>query len=166
MDLALFALFSTAALAAAVVVVTRANPFSAAMALVACLFFLAADYVILQAPFVAALQILIYAGAILVLFLFVIMLLNLRADEGLPPPAPRRALGLVLCVVVGCAAVALAALEVSGPFPEAGPLFGSADALGATLLGGRWLLALEAVSVLLTTALVGAVVLGRKDLPP
>jgi NADH:ubiquinone oxidoreductase subunit 6 (subunit J) len=72
--------------------------------------------------------------------------------------------GLVLCVVMGSSSVALAILEVSGSFPQAGPLFGSADALGITLLGGRYLLALEAVSVLLTTALVGAVVLGRKDL--
>ncbi len=166
MEVALFALFSAAALAAGVVVVTRTNPFSAAMALVACLFFLAADFVLLQAPFVAALQILVYAGAILILFLFVIMLLNLRGDEGLSLPrlAPRQAVGLVLSVVMGSASVAFASLQVSGPFPEAGPLFGSADAIGTTLLDGRFLLALEAVSVLLTTALVGAVVLGRKDL--
>ena len=164
MDLVLFALFSGAALAAAGVVVTRSNPFSGAMALVACLFFLAGDFVLLGAPFVAALQILVYAGAILVLFLFVIMLLNLRDDEGPPRLARRQAVGLVLCVVMGSSSVALAILEVSGPFPQAGPLFGTADALGITLLGGRYLLALEAVSVLLTTALVGAVVLGRKDL--
>ncbi|MBN1336521.1 MAG: NADH-quinone oxidoreductase subunit J [Deltaproteobacteria bacterium] len=164
MELVLFVLFSGAALAAAGVVVTRTRPFSAAMALVACLFFLAGDYVILQAPFVAALQILVYAGAILVLFLFVVMLLRLEGDEALPRLGPRQAVGLVLAGIVGCASVAFAAFEVSGPFPETGPLFGTADALAATLLDGRNLLALEGISVLLTTALVGAVVLGRKEL--
>src|SRR5947208_16763996 len=82
METAVFLLFAALAVASAVVVVAHRNPVHATMSLVVTLFSVAVLFVLLGAPFLAALQILIYAGAIVVLFLFVIMLLNLQKAEG------------------------------------------------------------------------------------
>ena len=93
----LFYLFSLIAMVAGFFVVTARNPIASALSLVVCFFFLAADYVLLDAHFVAVIQVLVYAGAIMVLFIFVIMLLNLRPGVG---PAldisPRALFGLAV----------------------------------------------------------------------
>src|SRR5688572_31330237 len=95
----LFYAFGLVALASALLAVTRKNAVSAAMWLVMMFFGLAGIYVVLEAYFVAAVQILVYAGAIMVLFLFVIMLLDLRSVELSQHRAPR----LKLLGVLGAA---------------------------------------------------------------
>src|SRR5215213_4744258 len=86
MELTIFFIFAAIAVIFAVIVVTHRNPVVGALSLVVSFFALAVMYVLLEAPFLAALQIIVYAGAIMVLFLFVIMLLNLSRA---PEPATR-----------------------------------------------------------------------------
>ncbi len=95
MELAIFAIFALLAVGSAVVVVAHKNPVYSTLSLVLTLFSVAVLFVLLGAPFLGALQILVYAGAIVVLFLFVIMLLNVQHEEaaqrraGRPPSAGR-----------------------------------------------------------------------------
>ena len=84
METAVFVLFALMAVASSVVVVAHRNPVYSTMGLVLTLFAVAVLFVLLGAPFLAALQILIYAGAIVVLFLFVLMLLNITREEEAP----------------------------------------------------------------------------------
>lgn len=161
-----FYLFSLVAMVSGVGVVTMRNPIASALSLVVCFFFLAADYVLLDAHFVAVIQILVYAGAIMVLFIFVIMLLNLRDGDRLTfnDVGPRSVLGMG---VAGVLAVGMfAALgQVPETMPAAvGPEYGTIGAIGRALFDGPYLLPFETVSALLTVAVVGAVVLAKKEI--
>ncbi len=162
-----FYLFSLVAIVSGFSVVTARNPIASALSLVVCFFFLAADYVLLDAHFVAVIQILVYAGAIMVLFIFVIMLLNLR-DEAPTPllELSRRALvGLAAAGVVGVGLIA--ALETIPATPLAHvneATYGTVAEVGTAIFSGAYLLPFEVVSVLLTVALVGAVVLAKREI--
>jgi NADH-quinone oxidoreductase subunit J len=133
------------------------------MALVSCFFFLAGIYVLLWAHTVAALQILVYAGAIMVLFLFVIMLLNLGE-------APRRGRATLSRILGGAASAGLLVVlgvslsKVPAQPAELGPqaqaTFGTMAAIGQSIFT-QWLLPFEAVSLLLLVAMVGAVVVAK-----
>ncbi|MBL8950845.1 MAG: NADH-quinone oxidoreductase subunit J [Myxococcaceae bacterium] len=161
----LFWVFAAATVGSALGVVVLKNPISSAMSLVATFFFLAAIYVLLWAHTVAALQVLVYAGAIMVLFLFVIMLLSLN-EVG-------SAIQLSFSRVLGAVATAglLAALVIAFRKLPAGDLawandparvaaFGSIKEVGAVLYT-QWLFPFEAVSLLLLVAMVGAVVVAK-----
>lgn len=162
----LFYLFSLVAVIAGLGVVTARNPITSALSLVACFFFLAANYVLLDAHFVAVIQVLVYAGAIMVLFIFVIMLLNLRGDE----PAPlfelsRRALfGIAVGGLLGIGLITAVSLHPGAPAGGLPDEFGTIAAVGRSLFAGPYLLPFEVVSLLLTVAVVGAVVLAKKEL--
>ncbi len=162
----LFYVFGTVALLSALLAVTRKNPVSAALWLVLMFFGLAGIYVVLEAYFVAAVQVLVYAGAIMVLFLFVIMLLDLRTEELAAHRGPRlKALG-VLGALGFLAAGATAVVASRVPWPGAqglAPLDGGAGAIGAALFN-RWLLAFEVTSFLLLGAILGAVLLTKRRL--
>src|SRR3989441_12704640 len=107
MTTAVFYLFATLAVASACLCILQRNPVSAALWLVSTMFSLAAIYVLLNAQFIAAIQVLVYAGAIMVLFLFVIMLLNLgHAESDVRGPSSVAA----TLVIVGLLAVELSAL--------------------------------------------------------
>jgi NADH-quinone oxidoreductase subunit J len=161
------AVLAVAVLFAGLMVVLR-HPVHSVLSLVAAFFALAVGYVMLGAPFVGALQVIVYAGAILVLFLFVLMLLNIAR-----PPADRGGrpiqafLGSVGSVVF--AAMLLGALRSSGAALPAAPAVPPDPAsLGepaslARVLFADYLLHFEAISVLLLAALVGAFVLARRE---
>ena len=164
-----FYLFGLIALVSAIVFVTRKSPVAAAMWLVVTMFALAALYVMLDAPFVGMMQILVYAGAIMVVFLFVVMLLNLGHPSELNDI--RGKWGRLLGGLVGLALVAelmtLTRSEVTmklvvPPVPNA--VDGTAGIIGpvAAPLFREYLLAFELTSVLLLVALIGAVVLAKK----
>jgi NADH-quinone oxidoreductase subunit J len=165
-----FYLFGLIAVVAALLFVTRKSPVAAALWLVVTLFALAALYVLLDAQFIGAIQVIVYAGAIMVVFLFVIMLLNLGH-----PSEIADARGLGWKIAGGAVGVALLAEiftltrarlpdqllsiqdyaakqidQVGAVAPVAGPLF------------NQYLLAFEVTSVLLLVAIVGAVVLGKR----
>ena len=148
----------------AILVIALRSPINSAMALVATFLFLAAIYAQLLAHTIAVLQVLVYAGAIMVLFLFVIMLLSLTHD---PDAAPRvtvhqvvggtAALGVLVGLVFAIARWHVA--TVARPHEAAGR-FGTLETVGG-LLYTRWLLPFEAVSLLLLVAMVGAVVVAK-----
>lgn len=142
------------------------NPVSSAICLVLSFFSLAAVYVTLDAHFIAALQILVYAGAIMVLFVFVIMLLNLKPAELAFDRIRPKSLGvaglalgfLTLMVVLIRKIPQVSELQ----FTPVNAAFGTAKAVGALMLN-NYVVAFEVMGVLLTVGLIGAVLLGRSD---
>jgi NADH-quinone oxidoreductase subunit J len=130
------------------------------MLLIASFAALAGLYVLLDAPFVAVIQIIIYAGAILVLFLFVVMLLNAPEEQPAAEPRPfQRAAGLALVTVAALGGIVLIT-GLRGSLPAEGPQ-GTAQAIGR-LLAGPYLFAFEFISLLLLTAMVGALMLVKR----
>jgi NADH-quinone oxidoreductase subunit J len=158
----LFYLFAAFAVAGALgMLLNLRNAVAGALSLVGTMVSLGAIYVLLGAYLIGVLQILVYAGAIVVLFLFVVMLLNLREDE-FSPERLRFAKGLALVIggLVGVALLILlpAAIGPAAVLPEG---FGGYRAVGA-LLFTDWVLAFEVTSLLLLAAMVGAVILAKR----
>ncbi len=162
----LFYLFGLAALVSAASVVIQRNPIASALSLVVCFFALAAEYVLLDAHFVAVVQVLVYAGAIMVLFIFVIMLLNIREEgpSAIPALTARTGLGLLAAGLLGVGAIAALDGLVHSPAAHLPEGFGTIEALGRALFSGPYLLPFEAVSLLLTVGMVGAVVLAKREI--
>ncbi|MCP3104709.1 NADH-quinone oxidoreductase subunit J [Myxococcus sp. K15C18031901] len=163
-ELILFGAFALLTLLSAGLVIFARSPINSAMALVSTFFFLAGLYVLLWAHTVAVLQVLVYAGAIMVLFLFVIMLLNLGESPTRGRPTLARVAGgvatLGFLVVLG---LALSKLPVMAPPAMSGAeaaTFGTMASLGQTIFT-QWLFPFEAVSLLLLVAMVGAVVVAK-----
>jgi NADH-quinone oxidoreductase subunit J len=154
------------AILSALLVVIHPNPMVSVLFLILNLFCVALFYLMLQAQFLAVLHLIIYAGAIIVLFLFVIMLLNLRAEEGLRIGGGARRLGALLLGAVFAALLFRAIQTRQGPGfsePAVHGGFGTAREV-ATLLFDRYLFAFEAASILLVAAMVGAVLLAKRRL--
>ena len=170
MELAVFALFSFLALVSAVVVVTHRNPVYSTMSLVVTLFSLAVLFVLLGAPFIATLQVLVYTGAILVLFLFVIMLLNVGGEEARRPHERSRGQGggaqrWGAFVAGGLFAGSLGAILWRAHGAEDLPPLTEAQVAikpVAALLFDRYLLAFEMIGLLLLVAVIAASVLARR----
>ncbi len=166
-----FWLFAGVAIASALLCITRRSPVASALWLVNTLFSLAAIYVLLDAHFIAAVQVLVYAGAIMVLFLFVIMLLNLgrRGQTDIKGPAGRVIAGVGGLVLIG-ELIALRLAAPPGPLRlPAGAVAGDVAARGAVRavaepLFQGYLVPFEITSVLLLAAIVGAVVLAKRRL--
>ena len=156
-----FYLFSGLMLAAALLVVFSRQPIYSVLSLLVAMFCLASLFVMLGAYVVAALQILLYAGAVLVLFLFVIMLLNL-APEALArwTPFTRRSAGIAVAVVV---CLQLAWVAAGARVADAGPLPPEATTVAAIgrLLFTTYLLPFELTSFLILAAIIGAVSLAQ-----
>ncbi len=166
MDQIVFYLFAAIAIIAALGVVLLRNPVHSALSLAVVFVSLAAMYVLLDAPFIAAAQVMVYAGAILILFLFVIMLLSPETESGIGALKSQRVLagGFGLLLVVELAAViARAALPgATGPFtPERLAQIGDTQAVGAMLFTD-FMLPFEITSMLLLVAVVGVIVLAKK----
>ena len=158
-----FYLFGLIAVAAALLFVTRKSPVAAALWLVTTMFSLAAMYVLMDAQFVGAIQVLVYAGAIMVVFLFVVMLLNLgHADEvadfrGKWGRLAAGGLGLALAAQL----LAMTGDRVPRVLPEIQPSRQVVAPLAQVLFTDQ-LIAFEVTSILLLTAIVGAVVIARR----
>ncbi len=151
----------------AIMVITRKNPIASIMYLLLTFFSFASMYVILGAQFLAAIQLIVYGGAILVLFLFVVMLLNLREDEEAEKPAPVwRSLGFVLGI--GLLMVVLAFIvrtpETAAHVESTRSLYamGRIDHMGKALFTD-FVLPFEIAGVLLLAAVLGAVALAKKN---
>ncbi|MHB8055994.1 MAG: NADH-quinone oxidoreductase subunit J family protein [Candidatus Aminicenantales bacterium] len=157
----LFWILAVVSAGAAAAMILSKNPGHNALFLVLGFSALGGIFGLLEAPFAAAIQILVYAGAIMVLFIFVVMMIDPRF--GIPPERRKRAkflgalMGLILLFELGTAAVGL----FHAAAPDASPV-GSPLAVGR-LLFSEYIYPFEITSVLILAALVGAVVLGKKE---
>jgi NADH-quinone oxidoreductase subunit J len=151
----------------ALMVTLHPNPMVSVLFLIVNLFCMALFFLILQAQTLAALQVIVYAGAIMVLFVFVIMLLNLRAEQGLRTGRGAQRWAALAFSAAFAALLFYALRHRHGmTFVEPQPFlegFGTARDLGS-LLFGEYLFATEAASVLLIAAMVGAVILAKRRL--
>jgi NADH-quinone oxidoreductase subunit J len=162
----LFYLFAFLTLACGALVVANPfsrNPVTSAMFLVLTIIAMAALFVLLHAFFLAAVQVLVYAGAVMVLFLFVIMLLDLKAEERRQVKKLGLVAGLIsIAAIVGIFVKSLLATQPGKDLP-------TPTAEGATIPLGKilftsYLLPFEIVSLLLLVAMVGVILLSKKDL--
>jgi NADH-quinone oxidoreductase subunit J len=169
----LFYVLSGLAIGASALVVGQRNPMYSVMLLIASFGALAGLYIQLDAPFVAVAQIIIYAGAIMVLFLFVVMLLNAPQEDAAEwdrthplrqPGMSRFGAGLALLLVVQLAWALLRAAELEEPVrgPADAAAVSSVRELGRVLFTD-YMFAFEATSILILVAMVGAVVLARRE---
>jgi len=155
------------ALMSALMVVIHPNPMVSVLFLIMNLFCIALFFLILNAQFLAVIQVIIYAGAIMVLFVFVVMLLNIKVEEGLRVGGgPLRSGAIVLGVAF--AALMFHAIRNRGEAPYFDPGgsdagFGTAREIGR-LLFTRYQFAFESASILLLAAMIGAVVLAKRRL--
>jgi NADH-quinone oxidoreductase subunit J len=166
-----FGVASIIAIVSAIMCITRKSPVASALWLVSVMFQLAVLYVLLDAQFLAAVQVLVYAGAIMVLFLFVIMLLNI----GRPGPDDMKVgVGRIVAFVLGLLLIAelvglrSVTLPRNGSLPE-GTIARMVEQQGplhavATPLFQQYLIPFEITSVMLLAALVGGVVLAKRKL--
>jgi len=162
METVLFILFGAIAVCGAVMVVTRKHPMASALYLILTLFAVAALFVLRHAHFLAAIQVIIYAGAVVVLFVFVIMLINVPEDR-LPVERATtvRVLGVLAAgfFILESAVLARRYSMPTGPAAEVGTV----ETVGRALFTD-YLLAFEITSVLLLAAVIGAIALAKRKI--
>ena len=155
-----FCVSAAAAVLAAIMMITRRNPVHSAVWLAVCFSAIGVLYLTLHAPFIAVLQITIYAGAIMVLFLFVVMLLNVAASEGRDPLRLMAVVGVVLGgVLTAGLGLAFACATTTADEKALARTQGTVREIGTTLFM-NYAFAFEFVSVLLVAAMIGVIVLG------
>jgi NADH-quinone oxidoreductase subunit J len=168
-DALLFYSFAAVTVAGALMVVTQKNPVYSVLSLIAAFFGLAGLYVLLEAPFVAVAQIIIYAGAIMVLFLFTVMLLNAPREDAAEWDRSHP-LYRPMAVRVGAVLALLLALELGWALARTSGLTTAVNATSGDLsiatmgrvLFTDYMFAFEVTSILIIASMVGAVVLARK----
>jgi len=163
----LFFVASLAAVGSAALVVSRRNPVHSVLFLIVCLLSVALLFLLLGAQFVAALQVIVYAGAIVVLFLFVVMLINVKKEivvfhSSLGHRLAAFALIAVLLIQTLAIAVAGTAwVKKEAWMAQSGASFGTVQAVGRELFS-RYLFQFEVATILLLAAIVGAVVIVKR----
>lgn len=162
---ALFGLFAALAIGCAIAVVVQRNPLYSAISLIGVFIALAAHYIMLAAPFIAAVQIIVYAGAIMVLVVFVIMLLNVEEAEHRPARLRFLVPTAILLAAVLFAEAAFVIYSVGdSPYSSldtSAPPVGLTSSIGISLFT-EYLLPFEITSILLLMAIVGAITLARQ----
>ncbi len=166
----LFWIFAVLAVVSALFMVATPNPVRSALGLVMTFMCVAVFYVMLSAQFIAAVQVIVYAGAIMVLFLFVIMLLNLGAPEGLkergllqPPIAITLGISFIIALL---ASNSLVSLQGNGAPPEMYKPQGTTEGVGLALFAQNqpWVLPFEMTSFLLLVAVIGAIIMAKRKI--
>jgi NADH-quinone oxidoreductase subunit J len=155
------------AVVAAFNVILQRNPIYSAIGLIVVLCCLAALFLLLYAPFIAAIQIIVYAGAIMVLFVFVIMLLNVREEES-KTDRQKYLKWLAPPLFLALLAEVWAAIRIVDTAPATGGLAATPTSIGtvesiAVEMFTRYVLPFEAVSVLILMAIVGALLLAKRE---
>ena len=159
----LFFVFAAVCLAGAVNLLAQRHPINSALSLIVVMVSLSVLYLLLGAEFVAAVQVIVYAGAIMVLFVFVIMLLNAGEEELTSGSRVAAILGYpALAVFAGLMIWVVSGPSVASKGVRLGEFLGPTDAV-ARLLFREFLLPFEVTSVLILIAIMGAVVLARKE---
>ena len=169
-DLLLFYFFAAITVVGSLLVVAQRNPIDSVVSIVAAFCGLSGLYVLLEAPFVAVVQIIIYAGAILVLFLFTVMLLNASREDAAEwdrshpyyRPGPTRVGAVLAVMLLGQLAWVVSRIpELRAGVGDAAPAASSVRLLGRVLFTD-YMFAFEVTSILIIAAMVGAVVLAGK----
>ncbi len=169
--LILFFIFAALCVAGAINLLVQKHPINSALSLIVVMGSLALIYLLLGAEFVAAVQIIVYAGAVMVLFVFVIMLLNAGEEERLPHKSRVATMLGVPALIIGLSIAAafvahiekLDRIAIGGPeIMNGSDVFGNPQAIGQ-LLFSKYLLPFEVTSVLILIAIMGAVVLARRE---
>ncbi len=164
MDLILFLLFAATAIGCAISLVVQKHPIASALSLIGVMGSLAVLYLLLGAEFIAAVQLIVYAGAIMVLFVFVIMLLNAGQEAEGKRSWPSRLLGIpLLAVFLGLLAYLFQRMSPSLTNVSFGSFTTGAAQVGRSLFT-TYLLPFEVTSVLVLIAILGAIVLARKEI--
>jgi NADH:ubiquinone oxidoreductase subunit 6 (subunit J) len=165
----LFFLAAIGALGGAIGVVAMRNPLYSVLALIVHLFALAVLFLLLSSAFIAAAQVVVYAGAVMVLYVFVVAYVGGGEESAWEPIPGQRLLapliGIALFVELAVAVLASSLLALGGEGPDVAPGFGDPAAIG-TLLLERFLVPFEATSLLLLLAAVGAIVLAARKASP
>ena len=165
MELLFFNLFAFMAVVFATGVIAMKNPVHSAVSLILCLLQVAAIYILLRAPFLAAVQVFIYVGAVMVLFLFAVMVLDIGRERLKAQVHGQAGIGLLataLLFAMGVGLVVRGRITVApGPYTDA-MLAENTEVVGK-LLYTKYIFPFEVVSVLLLVALIGAVVLVMKE---
>lgn len=164
----LFYIFAAASVAGALLVVTHNNPVVSALSLVLTLFSTAVLFVFLLAHFIAAIQILVYAGAIMVLFIFTVMYLNLRKDsltiDAKGIPIKFGMLFIILIVVAYLSSLGFRkGLQLAGEESFTTANFGTVQGVGEILFT-EYILPFELTSVLIVVAIIGVVAIAKRRL--
>jgi len=162
MDQALFYAAAALAVVGALVVIGQKNPIYSAFALIVTLCSLSVIFGLLGSPFIAALQVIVYAGAIMVLFLFVLMLLNVKREEDVPGRGGRTLASIAVVLVALLTGQAGFVLWNTTLAPAAA-FDASTRRMSQILFSPHFLYVFEATSILILAALVGAVALAKKD---
>ncbi len=168
-EMVFFILLAVVTTITAILVIVQRNPVASAIYLIITFFCLAGIYLLLNAQFIAIIQVLVYAGAIMVLFLFVIMLLNLEKEKKIITRHRLQKvlgvfLGVILLAQIGMIFNSVLLEGVKGNFPpEKVAAIGNTEVV-ARLLFTDFLLPFEITSVLLLVAIVGAIVLAKKQI--
>ena len=163
LELILFLVLAAAAVSSAILMITRRNPVTSALFLVFNFFIIAVLYLFLRAQFIAIIQITVYAGAIMVLFLFVIMLLNLGDDKLLKwkltsGKSVATLLGIALLIEILYFVLNFTSRSVMSPKSDS---MGTVESIGKVLFN-NYLFPFEMTSILLLAAIVGAIMLAKK----
>lgn len=163
--LLLFCILSVVTIATAFLTIYSRNPIHSAIYLVICFFSIAGHYLLLNAQFLAVVHIIVYSGAIMILFLFTIMLMNLNKEHEVHKPRFTR-LGAIVSFILLCV-VLLLIFKNSKPIADnsysvTGEDFQSIKVLGKVLLN-EYMVPFEYASILLLIAMIGAVLLSKKE---
>lgn len=174
----LFYLFAALAIGSAIFMIASRSAVNSAMGMIATLVAVAADYFLLDAPFLGVLQVLVYAGAVMVLFLFIIMLLDVDKSAKYAVPATRRIFGAAVLVMFSAIILYVLLNKTGGLHPEAAPakivesgapipteplpLSTEAKSFGYGLFT-KYMLPLQIAGVLLLAAMLGVVSLSKRQ---
>ena len=161
LDVVVFYLAAIVALASGVSVIAQRNPINSAFSLIGTMCSLAVMFAMLGSGFIAALQVIVYAGAVMVLFLFVIMLLNAKKEEQERAGGIGRA-AVALGIILALQSVAVVT-RGAATLPAEHAVTVSADVARGLFSSPRFLYAFEATSILILSAMVGAIVVARKE---
>ena len=162
--LILFCVLSAVTLATAFLTIFTKNPIHSAIYLVICFFSIAGHYLLLNSQFLAMVHIIVYSGAIMILFLFTIMLMNLNKEDEVHKPRVTRWAAVILfclmCLVL--IAIFVNSKPIVGEYTSTGEDYQSIKVLGKVLLN-EYMVPFEYASILLLVAMIGTVLLSKKE---
>lgn len=159
-----FCVLAAVSIATAFLTIFNKNPIHSAIYLVICFFSIAGHYLLLNAQFLAIVHVIVYSGAIMVLFLFTIMLMNLNKEDEVHKPRITRWAAVIffclMCLIL--IAIFVNSKPIVGPYITTGEDYQSIKVLGKVLLN-EYMVPFEFASVLLLTAMIGTVLLSKKE---